>query len=181
MEPKRAEQDLRRNVLMLARGISKVILDKKAVSNTVSATILTGAVLALSLAVFSWSESRSADYSSQFSDTVEAETARLKEKLFFEYIFYCNPSHNITVYLFNCGTADDVGIKSVYVIKSDWYLTFSTPALYYLDGTLIPDQVLDVGEEGYFVLELSSTLSSGYYTIRVVSIRGSSFDSKFVV
>ncbi len=166
---------------MLVRRISKVILNKQAVSNTVSATILTGAVIALSLTVFSWSESRSADYSSQFSETVEAETARLKEKLVFEYLFYCNPSHNITVYLFNCGTVDDVEIKSVYVIKSDWYITFSTPTLYYLDGTPIPNQVLDVGEEGYLVLELSSSLSSGYYNIKVVSVRGSSFDSKFVV
>ena len=159
--------------------ISRMILDKRAISNTVSATILTGAVIALSLAVFGWSESRSSDYTSEFAETVEAETARLKEKLLFEYVFYCNPSHNITAYLFNCGTIDDVEIKTVYVINGEWLQTFSTPTLYFLDGTPIPDQDLDVGEEGYFVLSLSSSLSSGYYSIKVVTVRGAAFDSKF--
>jgi hypothetical protein len=180
-EPKRAEQNFRKNALMLVRRISKVIFNKKAVSNTISATILTGAVIALSLAVFGWSESRSADYNSQFSETVEAETARLKEKLVFEYIFYCNPSHNITVYLLNCGTVDDVEIKSVYVVKGGWLKTFSTSTLYFLNGTPIPDQDLDVGEEGRLVLELSTSLSSGYYSIKVVTVRGTTFDSKFAV
>lgn len=165
---------------MLVRRISKIMFDKRAVSNTISATILTGAVIALSLAVFGWSQSRSADYNSQFSETVEAETARLKEKLVFEYIFYCNPSHNITVYLFNCGTIDDVEIKSIYLVKGGWLKTFSTPTLHFLNGTPIPDQDLDAGEEGRLVLELSSSLSSGYYNIKVVTERGTTFDSKFV-
>ena len=45
-----------------------------------------------------------------------------------------------------------VEIKTAYVSNSTWLETFSTPTLYFLDGTLIPDQDLDVGEEGYFVL-----------------------------
>ena len=165
---------------MLVRRVSRVVFDKRAVNHVVSATILTGAVIALSLAVFSWSQSRSSEYTSEFSETVDAETAKLKEKLIFEHVSYCNPSHNLTVYLFNCGTTDDTKIKSVYVSKDDWLVVFSTPILYSLDGAPIPDQDLDVGEEAYVVLALSSTLSSGYYSIRVVTIRGASFGSNFV-
>ena len=166
---------------MLVKSIFKMIYNKRAVSNTISATILTGAVIALSLAVFGWSESRSSDYSREFGETVDVETARLKEKLVFEYIFYGNPSENITVYLFNGGTISDVEIKSAYVIKGDWFLAFSTPTLYFLNGTVIPDQDLDVWEEGYIVLELSSSLWSGYYSVKVVTVRGATFGSNFVV
>jgi hypothetical protein len=174
------EQEFNKNLSTLVRRIAKVIFDRRAVSNAVSVTILTGAVIALSLAVFSWSQSRSSEYSSEFSETVDAETARLKEKLVFEYISYCNPSHNITAYLFNCGTVDDVEIKSVYVRKGGSLIAFSSLTLYSLEGTPIPDQDLDAGEEGRVVLELSSTLSSGYYNIIVVTTRGAKFGSSFV-
>ena len=164
-----------------ACGISRIILNKRAVSNAVSTTILAGAVIALSLAVFAWSESRSKDYNQEFSETVDAETARLKEKLVFEYVSYGNPSYDVSVYLLNCGTIDDVEIKRVYITNDTWLQSFSSPILYFLDHTEIPDQDLDDGEEGYLVLTLSSTLSSGYYNVQVVTIRGETFGTKFLV
>lgn len=165
---------------MLIRTISRIIFNKKGVSNTISATVLTGAVIALSLSVFGWSQSRSSDYNNEFRETVDAETARLKEKLVFEYICYCNPSHSITIYLFNWGTIDDVEMKCVCVSKGDWSIIFSNPSLCFLDGTPIPDQDLDVREEGCLVLELSSSLPSGYYYINVLTTRGEKFGSNFV-
>jgi len=162
------------------RKISKTIFNRRAVSNTISATILTGAVIALSLAVFSWSQSRSSDYNREYSETVEAETARLKEKLVFEYVSYGNPSDDLAVYLFNCGTINDLKIKSVYISNTTWLRAFSTPTLHFLNGAQIPDQDLDIGEEGYFTLLLSSSLSSGYYNIQVVTERGATFGSNFM-
>jgi len=52
--------------------------------------------------------------------------------------------------------------------------------LYSLEGSPIPDQDLDVGEEGHLVLELSSSLSSGYYSVKIVTERGTKFVSSFV-
>jgi hypothetical protein len=168
------------NTEMTIGKIFKIFSDRRAMNNAVSATILTGAVIALSLAVFGWSQARSSDFSSEYSEAVEAETDRLKEKLVFEYIFYCNPEHNITVFLFNCGAIDDVQIKRVFVSKGGWFVTFPAPTLYSLSGIQTADQDLDIEEEGYLVLELSSSLSSGYYNLRVLTHRGASFDSKFV-
>jgi len=166
---------------MLVRRILRIIFDKRAMSNVISATILTGVVIALSLSMFSWAQGRTSVYNNEYRETVDAETAKLKEKLVFEHVFYGNPSCNISVYLLNCGTIDDVEIKSVYIIKgSSWLEAFSTPTLYFLNGTQIPDQDLDVGEEGYFVLSLSSTLSSGYYNTKIVTVRGATFDTNFV-
>ena len=166
---------------MIVNRILRMFLDRRAMNNVISAVILTGAVIALSLAVFSWSESRSLDYSREFGETVDAETARLKEKLVFEYVFYGDPSFDVSLYVLNCGTIGDVQIRRVYVVKSVVLESFSTPTLYLLSGVQIPDQDLDVGEEGHFVLSLTSALSSGYYSIRIVTVRGAIFYEDFVV
>ena len=87
---------------MLVRRIPRIIFDRKAVNNVISAVILTGAVVALSLSVFAWAQSRSYDYSKEYSEVVDAETAKLKEKLAFEYIYYeDNPSDDFSIYLLN--------------------------------------------------------------------------------
>jgi hypothetical protein len=169
------------NIQMLVRKLSMSILDKRAVSNVISGTVMTGAVIALSLAVFSWSESKALDYKGEFGDAVDIETARLGEKLVFEYISYGNPSYDISVYVINCGIKDNVGIKTVYVSNDTWLETYSTPTLYFLDGTPIPDQDLDVGDEGYVIVFFSSDLSSGYYDVRIVTERGATFGSNFMV
>lgn len=164
---------------MFARRVPRIIFGKRAVSNVISAVILTGVVVALSLSVFAWAQSRSSDYSREYSETVDAETAKLKEKLAFEYIFYGNPSDDITVYLLNCGTIDDIEVQNVYVSNSTWLSNPPFSTLKFLNGVEIPDQDLDVGEEGYFVL--STSLKTGaYYCIKVVTVRGVSFDSNFV-
>ncbi|UCG45626.1 MAG: hypothetical protein JSV58_02265 [Candidatus Bathyarchaeota archaeon] len=164
-----------------ARRASRLLVDKRAVSNVISAVILTGAVIALSLAVFSWSESRSLDYSREYGETVDAETAKLRERLVFEYVSYNNPTQELSLYMLNCGTVDDVKIKAIHITKSALLESFSNPTLNLLDGTQAPDQDLDIGEEAYFVLSLSSALSSGYYSIEIITVRGATFHEDFIV
>lgn len=157
-------------------------LNKRAVSPAISAVILTGAAIALGLAVLAWSQSKSSGYMKDFSEATDVEMARLKERLTVEYIHYDGASKNIIIYLLNCGAIDDVKIQSVYVRSGAWNQVFSSPNLKFLNGTSIPDQDLDEGEEGCLVLDLSShTLTEGtYYYVRVVTERGSLFDSGFV-
>jgi hypothetical protein len=143
---------------------------------------LTGVVIALSLAVFGWAQTRSSEYNSDFGETVDSETARLKEKLAFEYVFYDDSSCNLTVFLLNCGTIDGIKIKTVYVHDGDNNLVdaFSDPTLYSFQGwDEVHDQVLDMGDEGRLVLLLE--LEGGFYNIRLVTERGAAFDSGFVV
>ena len=92
------------------RKSSRLTFDKKALSNAMSATILTVAVIALSLAVFRWGEGRASSYNNDFDRAVDRETAELKEKIIFEYVSYDKTSNDITVYLLNCGDIDDVEI-----------------------------------------------------------------------
>jgi len=170
---------------MVVGRFSRIIFDKRAVSNVISAVILTGVVVALSLAVAGWAQSMSSDYNSEYSETVDAETAKLKEKLAFEYVYYeDNPSENLSIYLLNYGTIDDVQVKTVYIYDNSGtpcFEPFSEPPLYLFQSW---DEIseLDRGEEGRLVLTLPDPgLSSGYYGVRVVTARGATFDTNFVV
>ncbi len=164
---------------MVVRRFFGIISDKRAVSNVVSAVILTGAVIALSLAVFGWSESKAIDYGNEYSETVDAETAKLQEKLAFEYVYYAC-THDLSIYLLNYGTIDGIEVKTVYVYDSDGALScepYVGPTLY-LFQSLDEISELDRGEEGRLVLECS--LSNGYYNVRIVTERGATFDTNFV-
>ena len=168
---------------MLIRKISKIIFNKRAMNNAVSATIMTSVVIALGLSVFTWAQARSSDYNSDFSQTVDTETAKLKEKLAFEYIFHDDTSSNLTVFLLNCGTIDDVKIKTVYICDSSDVpiQIFSDPPLYpFQTWDEIPDQDLDIQDEGRIVLSVPD-LPSGFYNIQVVTVRGATFETDFVV
>jgi hypothetical protein len=166
---------------MLIRKISKIIFNKRAMNNAVSATIMTSVVIALGLSVFTWAQARSSDYNSDFSETVDTETAKLKEKLAFEYIFY--DGQNLSVFLLNCGTIDDVKIKTVYICDSSDVpiQIFSDPPLYpFQTWDEISGQDLDIQDEGRLVLSVPD-LPSGFYNIKVVTVRGATFETDFVV
>jgi hypothetical protein len=164
---------------MLVRRIFRIIFDKRAVSNVISATILTGVVIALSLSMFAWAQGRSSVYNNEYRETVDAETAKLKEKLAFEYVYY---EDDLSIYLLNCGTIDDIQIKTVYIYDSGNTLLeiFSNPQLY-LFQSLVEISDLDRGEEGRLVLELSTILEQGaYYCVKIITVRGATFDTNFV-
>lgn len=160
------------------RGIQKSVrktltrlLDRGAVSHAVSATIFTGVVVALSIAVMVWARSVSWDYAQRNSEIVDDDIARLKERLAVEYVFYDGASDEILVYLLNYGTIDDVSIKSVRVRNADstWTQLFS--------GLSVE---LDVGEEDYVTLSGATLTDGAYYHIRITTARGAMFDSGFV-
>lgn len=164
---------------MLVRRIFRIILDKRAVSNVISATILTGVVVALSLSMFAWAQGRSSVYNNEYRETVDAETAKLKEKLAFEHVYY---EDDLSIYLLNCGTIDDIQIKTVYIYDSGNTLLeiFSNPQLY-LFQSLVEISDLDIGEEGRLILEPSTSLEQGaYYRVKIITVRGATFDTDFV-
>ena len=171
----------RKNMEMLVRKNPRTIFNnKKAGSYVISAVILAAVSVALGLAVLAWAQGRSSVYTSQYSETMDAETAKLKERLAVEYVVYDEDDDDIWIYLLNWGTIDDVEIQTVYVRNSTWHIAVSTPILKSLNGTQIPH--LDMGEEGYIIVDVSpnSLKIGGYYYVRIVTGRGAVFDSTFV-
>jgi hypothetical protein len=162
------------------RKIWKLLRERRAVSTVVSNVILAGAVIAVSFVVLFWAQYRSSAYNAQYSEAMNADIARLKERLAFEYVFYSGG--NLTVYLMNCGTIDNVTIQTVYVKDAAGVpiQVNSSITLMQFNGTQIADKDLDRGEEGYFVLSSLSLSTGASYSLRIVTGRGSTFDHTFV-
>lgn len=144
----------------------------------ISSIIMASVVIALSFAVLAWSQIRTSDYAENYGETTDAEIARLKERLTVEYIFYNGSSGNLSIYLLNCGTIDNVTIQNVHVNNASWHKDFPSPSLKFLNHTTI--QALDRGEEGYLLLSCGTLTSGNYYFVNILTERRSLFDTGFV-
>lgn len=167
-----------KNMETLTKRISKVIFNKKAGSYVISAVILAAVSVALGLGVLAWAQGRSSAYTQGYSETMDAETAKLRERLAVEYVVY--DDYEIWIYLLNWGTIDDVEIQSAHFSRGSWHLSTSAFTLKFFNGTSIPDQDLDIGEEGYIIVSCDDLVPGGYYYVRIVTVRGAVFDSTFV-
>ena len=164
------------------RKVWKLLHGRRGVNAVISNVILVGAVIAVSFVVLLWAQYRSSAYNEQYGEAMNADIAKLKERLAFEYVFYNQSGSSLWVYLMNCGTIDNVTVKTVYVSNSAGELkVFSNITLMHFNGVEIADQDLDRGEEGYFVLSSLDGLMAGTsYSVRVVTGRGSTFDHTFI-
>lgn len=160
------------------RRVRKRVDDKRAISVAISSVILTAAVIAVSFVVLFWAQYRSSAYNEQYSEAMNSDIAKLKERLTFEYIFYNSSESNLIVYLMNWGRIDNVTVQTVFVGNTTWFTTFSNIDLKFLNGTSA--QGLDMREEGYFLLHLPNLVVRKSYTVRVITGRGSVFESTFV-
>jgi hypothetical protein len=166
--------------MQLKKKLSIVWKKRNAVSVAISNVILASAVITISFVVLFWAQSKSSAYNQQYSEAMNSDIAKLKERLVFEYVSY--NKGNLTVYLLNCGTIDNITIKTVYVYFSNngtLVKVFSSPSLKYFNGAPIADQDLDKGEEGCFTLSSFSLITGASYSVRVVTGRGSTFDYTF--
>lgn len=163
------------------RKVWKLLRERRAVSTIVSNIILVGAVIAVGFAVVAWTYSQSSAYMTQYSESVNSDVDKLRERVSFEYVFYNNTAPNsLSVYLMNSGKVGKVNVTTAYVSYSNGSLraTFSSPQLKFL-STNLNATYLDIGREGYFVSSI--TLQPGtVYTVKVVTWRGSSFENTFV-
>jgi hypothetical protein len=164
------------------KKVWKLLHERRAVSAVVSSVILTGAVIAVSFVVLFWAQYRSSAYNEQYGEAMNADIARLKERLAFEYVFYDRSGVRLLVYLMNCGTIDNVTVQTVYVKDAAGapIPVSSSITLMHFNGTQIADKDLDRGEEGYFVLSSVSLVAGKSYSVRVVTGRGSTFDHTFI-
>jgi len=160
------------------RRVRKRVDGKRAVSVAISSVILTAAVIAVSFVVLFWAQYRSSAYNEQYSEAMNSDITKLKERLTFEYIFYNSSESNLIVYLMNWGRVDNVTVQTVFVGNTTWFTTFSNIDLKFLNGTSAQD--LDIGEEGYFLLYLPNLVLRKSYSVRVITGRGSVFESTFV-
>jgi hypothetical protein len=160
-----------------------LLFDKRAVSVALTTMIITAGVIAAGIAVLYWAYSWGNVANNQYGSTVANNQNSIQENIAFEYINYSNISTNgqLTVYVINCGLSNKVNLTRLYIWNSANQLvgTYNILQLYRTsDGTAISNNSLNIGDEGYFNVTIP-TLTSGYYTIRVVTGRGRNFDGSF--
>jgi len=162
----------------LTRKIRALFLDRRAVSATISNLVLVVTVITVGTAVTIWANSRISILNSEYSDLLDANSARIRENIVFEYIFYNTSGSELIVYLTNVGASNNVSLANVYLRNDSWYQFFPDVELRLLNDTLT--QSLDIQEQGYFKLS-ASLVATTSYSIRIVSGRGRLFDAIFVV
>lgn len=155
---------------------------KRAVSNVIAVTLMTAMVLVLGIATLSWAQGVSLNFVQNYGAAVEADMAKIRERLTIEYIYYDSTPRNVTIYLLNCGIIDDVTIQSITVRAGDGTTKgYSTnPTLRLLDGTVVGN--LDQRQEGYVKTLISPNplVAGQYYYLTIVTVRGAIFNGSFV-
>lgn len=164
---------------MNLRKVWNLLRERHAMNVVISNVILTGAVIAVGFVVLAWTQYRSSAYNKQYNEAMDANIARLKESLAFEYVFYDSDESELLAYLMNCGTIDEVAIQTVYVKNNTWFGTFTSEiALKFLNGT--STQSLNIGEEGFLALSSVGLVTGKGYSMRIITGRGSAFEYLFV-
>ena len=165
----------------VARLVSSLFFNKRAVSVALSTMIITAGVVAMGIAVLYWAYSVGNLANKQYSDTVAVGSNAVVERIAFEYIA-CSGSE-VTVNMINWGKANNVSVARVYIWDSAHELVGSSGSIVLMDittNTPISGNTLNTGDEGYFIVKVTPPLhSNSYYSIRVVTERGRNFDGSF--
>ena len=182
-KPKSSKQALARSIFAVV-PVRKLIKNKRAVSAVISNMILIAAVIVVGFVALGYARSTSNNYVAEYGQTVNSDIAKLKETIAFEYAFYNatrygSANGSLTVFLMNAGSINDITIKNSAVSNSSWSTTFNcTGQTKFLNSTLT--SAFDIGEEGYYIQPLNTTLVSGtVYTVKILTGRGSTFVYNF--
>jgi len=168
------------------RTIRGLLSSKKAVSVVVSTVVLTAGVLALGIAVLYWAYSWGNLANLEYSRAVADSSHAVSERIGFEYISFSSANNQLTVNIINWGRANNLSISLVYIWDS--FHNYVGTGAYFpsqltnlTTGSPIPDNSLNMGDEGGFTVRIPNSLPNGYYNIRIVTGRGRNFDSSFIV
>jgi len=159
----------------------KLLKSRRAVSAVISNLILIGAVIVVGFAMLSWAQSQSSSYNQQYSSAISSNVNQVQERIALEACYNSTPT-NLKAYLMNYGTVN-VTIRNVYVGSQSGSPQLYNFALYNFQDKLVSGKTLNATtgmREGY-VLISSITLSSGSYSIRIITVGGSAFVFNFAV
>ncbi|MGA2680945.1 MAG: hypothetical protein ABSF44_04000 [Candidatus Bathyarchaeia archaeon] len=165
-----------------AKFIRNFLFGKRAVSVALTTMIITAGVIAAGIAVLYWAYSWGNIANTQYANTVGNSQNSIEESIAFEYVNYSSANDQLTVYVVNSGLSNGVTLDRLYLWNSSSQPigTYNIGQLYRIsDRTAISMNSLNKGDEGYFTVKPSANLSSGYYTLRIITGSGRDFDDSF--
>jgi hypothetical protein len=151
--------------------------------------ILAAIVIVFGSVAYYYSSNLTNTVTNNYVQTASNSQQAVAERIGFEYVQHTSSA--LTVYIINCGNANNIQINSVFIYDSSnniqgVYSGSPSPIsyLYTIGGnTLINGngQSLNIGQEAYFTVTLSgASLNTGSpYTLQLVTKSGSNFDYDF--
>jgi len=160
--------------------------NKRGLSPIFATLILATIVIIFGSAAYYYASNVATTATNQYSSSVTSSQQAISERVGFENIVYS--SGKLTVSIINCGSASNLKLNSlflydktnniigVYSVSGSGQISVLTK----IGGGIIPNNNLNVGNEGSFVVTLGISLTSGStYSIHLITQSGSAFDCAF--
>jgi hypothetical protein len=163
--------------------------DKRALSPIFATVLLASIIIVFGSVAYYYSSNITRTATNDYVNTLSDSQQAMSERIAFENVVYDQSSATLTVYILNCGSANNVQINSVFLYNSGHSIigVYSGAQISELSPMETPiGKALNVGQEGYFTVTLVPApippITSGSiytYTIHLVTKSGSSFDYAF--
>jgi flagellin-like protein len=166
----------------------KLQLNRRALSPIFATLLLLAIVMSVGSMAFYFSNNLAKNATDQYVDSISNSQQSVSERISFEHVTYASSTNTLTIYILNCGKANNVKINSLIILDINQKIVgvYSGTAISQLNsingGAPTTDNLLNVGDEAYFTVTLTgvSLLSFSTYTIHLVTQSGSAFDYEFV-
>lgn len=167
--------------------LKKVRLNRKALSPIFATMMLLAIVMSVGSVAFYFSNNLTKNATDQYVDAVSNSQQSLSERISFEHVKYDSSSNALTIYILNCGNANNMKINSLIIfdVNHNPVGVCSGAAISQLKSingvAPVTGNVLNVGDEAYFTVSLAgvSLISFSMYTIHLITQSGSAFDYAF--
>jgi hypothetical protein len=166
--------------------------DKRALSPIFATVLLASIIIVFGSVAYYYASNLTSNATNNYVNTLSDSKQAMSERIAFENVVYDQSSATLTVYILNCGSANNVQINSVFLYDASHNIVGGSPysfsdgsisVLQPIDGgiptpTPIAGNSLNVGQEGRFTVTLKSgaSLPETAYTIHLVTKSGSYFD-----
>lgn len=161
--------------------------NKRALSPIFATVLLATIIIIFGSVAYYYSTNLTTTATNSYVSTLSGSQQAMAERIGFENVVYNGSSTTLTVYIINCGSANNVQINSVFLYDSSHNIVGSPYSFPSTISTLQPidrpitGNALNVGQEGYFIVTLAgpSLTSGSIYTIHLITQSGSYFDYEF--
>ena len=182
----------KKRMLQITKG-KKLFSTSFALSPVFSTLILVAIVVICGTIAYVTAGTLTSATNESYASTARNDQAAISERIGFESVTYDVVSNNLSVCIINCGQADDLQIKYLFLYnqtsnQQELIGYLADPILISM-GESITGNNLNILQEAHFDVSLSAlspplelTLGTDtIYSLRLVTQRGSSFDYTLVV
>jgi hypothetical protein len=161
--------------------------NKRALSPIFATVLLAAIIIVVGSVAYYYSSNLTNTATNNYVQTLTDSKQTMSERLGFENVVYTQSTRTLTVYLINYGGANAVKMNAVFIYDQNNAISAGSPysgaqlsVLKSIDTQVaIPNNCLNIGQEGYFTITLSAPISGPRYTLHLITQSGGYFDYAF--